>query len=393
MLTSGGRRRSSNHSKCWYKIDRDPEIAGIEELLAGSESHFATCLVWRQSATFAYAARPFARTCRVAIRSRGILHDAHRIALDERPGTNSARRPRGVLRAGAAFGGWKLVVVDNGSTDETATVIADFANRLPLQSAAEPTPGKNAALNTGLALAEGDLIVFTDDDVFPNADWLVQLRRAADEQPGFSVFGGSVVPRWEVPPPHWISWLDLGPIFTITPKWMTDGELEPRLITLVQGPNMAVRASYFQSGARFDTSIGPRGTDYPMGSETELLLRLARQGYRAWHVKGAVIEHFVRQEQLEKPWILRRAIRYGRGHYRLNPGHKLWGGVPRHLFYYIPKEMLRIVVACVTRKHEKLLRARWHLNYLVGMGIEARIMARERDTLARSCSHGAGRQP
>ena len=51
--------------------------------------------------------------------------------------------------------GWKLVVVDNGSTDDTPPVIASFANRLPLQYASEPTLGKNFALNTGVALVEG----------------------------------------------------------------------------------------------------------------------------------------------------------------------------------------------------------------------------------------------
>ncbi len=95
--------------------------------------------------------------------------------------------------------GWKLVVVDNGSTDETAPVIASFANRLPLHSVREPKLGKNFALNTALGLVEGDLVVFTDDDAFPASDWLLQLRKAADTQPGYSMFGGTIVPRWEAP--------------------------------------------------------------------------------------------------------------------------------------------------------------------------------------------------
>ncbi len=38
--------------------------------------------------------------------------------------------------------GWKLIVVNNGSTDETAEVIASFKSRLPLDSVRELTTGK-----------------------------------------------------------------------------------------------------------------------------------------------------------------------------------------------------------------------------------------------------------
>jgi glycosyltransferase involved in cell wall biosynthesis len=280
--------------------------------------------------------------------------------------------------------GWKVVVVDNGSTDETPQVLASFANRLPLHSLCEPNLGKNLALNAGLGLVEGDLTILTDDDAFPRADWLVQFRQAADTRPAYSIFGGAVVPRWEISPPSWIEWIDLAPIFTITSPSLQEGELPPHLITLVQGPNMALRSGLFRSGIRFDTSIGPRGSSYAMGSETELLLRLGRKGHRAWHVQGAVVEHFVRKEQLEKDWVLQRAIRWGRGRYRLYPGVKLWGKIPRHLFRDLPKEGVRMAAAWVTFRQRDLFLARWNFNILLGQGIEARMMAREQHIEAQS---------
>lgn len=280
-------------------------------------------------------------------------------------------------------GGWKLVVVDNHSTDQTARVVASFADRLPVRYLFEQRLGKNFALNAGLALVEGDLTVLTDDDAFPRADWLQQLRKTADSQPTCSIFGGPVVPRWEVPPPEWLKWLDLGPIFTITPQWLKTGELPPELITWVQGPNMAIRTDIFRSGIRFDTSIGPSGLDYAMGSETELLLRLGRNGHRAWHVEGAVVEHFVRKDQLRKQWVLRRAVRWGRGKQRLFPDTKLWWSVPRYLLRDLPKEVLRMALAAVTFRQRALFLAHWRFNYLLGRGIEARSMAVEKGLGAR----------
>ena len=190
--------------------------------------------------------------------------------------------------------GWKVVIVNNGSTDHTDQVIASFADRLPIQSVLEPKSGKNYALNAGLDRVEGDLTVLTDDDVFPAPDWLVHLRKAADELPEYSMFGGRIIPRWEVAPPAWIQWINLGPIFTTTPPSMKEGPIPAHLIF---GPNMAIRSNIFQSGIRFDSSIGPCGPSYPMGSETEILLRLGRQGNKSWHVSQATVEHFVRKPQ------------------------------------------------------------------------------------------------
>jgi glycosyltransferase involved in cell wall biosynthesis len=271
--------------------------------------------------------------------------------------------------------GWKIVVVDNGSTDATPQVLASFANRLPLHFVKEPKLGKNFALNTGLELVEGDLTVFTDDDAFPRPDWLVHLRQAADAQLAYSIFGGAVVPRWEALPPAWIGWIaDAGPVYTLTDPSLKEGPIPSYLVF---GPNMAVRTSVFESGTRFDCSIGPNGTDYPMGSETELVVRLERAGHKAWYVEGALVEHFIREEQLREDWVLERAVRWGRGRYRISRNPNLLFGVPRHLFRDLPKEAALIAAAGICLRRDSLFRARWRFNILLGMAIEARRMAHE----------------
>ena len=272
-------------------------------------------------------------------------------------------------------GGWKLVVVDNGSTDPTAQTLASFSGRLPLHSVFEAKRGKNYALNAGLARIEGDLTVMTDDDVFPHADWLVELRKAADTQPEYTMFGGAIVPRWEVPPPEWISWIaDPGPVYTLTFPSQKNGPIEPYMVF---GPNYAVRNSVFAQGMRFDPAIGPSGASYAMGSETEFLMRLGRAGHKAYFVSEAVVEHFIRKEQIDKSWVLERAVRWGRGRFRMSLSQKLWFGLPRHLFRDMPKEALNVAAAWMTFRQPALFRARWRYNTLRGMATEARTMARE----------------
>lgn len=280
----------------------------------------------------------------------------------------------------APSGGWKLVIVDNGSADGTPAVLSSFASRLPLKVLSEPRGGKNAALNAGLRFLEGDLAVFTDDDAFPRPDWMVELREAADTQLAYSIFGGAVVPRWEVPPPAWVEWLDPGPVYALTDPTISEGPVRPELVF---GPNMAIRATVFRSGICFDTSIGPRGSTYAMGSETELTRRLYRQGHKAWHAPRAVVEHLVSDYQLRQSWVLKRAIRYGRGRFRLRHledkpvsgdfwfSGAQWCGVPRRFVREIVRQEIRAIKAFLRSDKRRLFAARWTRNYTWGNMIEA----------------------
>jgi glycosyltransferase involved in cell wall biosynthesis len=282
-------------------------------------------------------------------------------------------------------GGWKLVIVDNGSTDDTSTVIASFSDRLRLDYRSESRPGKNVALNTGLRCIEGDLVVLTDDDTVPQPGWLEALRSAADAHSDFGVFGGPVEPRWEETPPGWIEdGVPLGPTYTISEPWLTDGPVSP---FFVFGPNMAVRASVFEAGHRFNPAIGPRPSrSYPMGSETEFLVRIAATGVAAWFTREAVVEHIVRPRQLRLPWILGRATRFGRGQYRL---HRLlpeqvgagWGfesdesaaraaRCSSRLLKRAAQGGRELVRAVARSDRTQLVRLGWRIAYVCGYGRE-----------------------
>jgi len=283
-------------------------------------------------------------------------------------------------------GGWKLVVVDNGSTDGANEIIESFADRLPLTCLSEPRPGKNAALNTGLQHMEGDLVVFTDDDTLPRPDWLVEMRRAANDHPSFSVFGGTVLPYWEAAPEPWITaWVQLGPVFTITNADWTEGPIWPGYVF---GPNMAIRADLFREGHRLDPRIGPRAGQYPMGSETEFVLRLEKAGATAWHCKQATVEHIIRAFQMKRSWILGRARRYGRGKYRLyihqeNTRRKKILGVPGYLLYELRKKSFDVIRAQWKGDPAKIFERRWVFHFLLGQAIEAFALRKESQSEGR----------
>ncbi len=209
-------------------------------------------------------------------------------------------------------GGWKLLIVDNGSTDGTPALLDAYLDRLPLTVLHEPRAGKNRALNAALPHLEGTLIVLTDDDVLPQADWLARLRDAAREHPHASLFGGTVLPHWSRPPPAWLT-EDAVPFSVLfAQQKRAAGACS---CAAIFGPNMAVRRGVFEAGHRFSETVGPDESRrlYAMGGETEFLRRVEAAGYSGWFVPESVVGHIIRPEQLGEDWILQRAYRYGIG--------------------------------------------------------------------------------
>jgi glycosyltransferase involved in cell wall biosynthesis len=273
----------------------------------------------------------------------------------------------------APSGGWKLAIVNNGSTDHTREIIDSFKSTLPLTYVFEPVVGKSAALNTGLLNVTGDLVVFTDDDVLPRPDWLVQMRAGADSQPSFSLFGGCIVPRWEIPPEDWILEID-GSILAITnPAWEEGPIPAPRLF----GPNMAVRSQVIAAGYRFDSSLGPVGMRYQMGEDTDFVQRIGHAGFKAWYCKRAVVAHMIRSDQMTRDWVLRRAFPSGRVSYgrefRDSPTSPvLLFGMPRYMIREILTQAIRLGRAKLSQNAATVFKERWRLRYLIGRAVEGR---------------------
>jgi L-malate glycosyltransferase len=248
-------------------------------------------------------------------------------------------------------GGWKLVVIDNASDDDTAQVLASYVDRLPLQPVSEPRRGKNRALNRGLRELEGDLAVFSDDDALPERDWLVQLCAAADQHPECGAFGGHILPAWDVPPDEWVrEWVPAEPAFGILEAAREDGPCDP---TKIWGSNMVVRAKWFRRGHRFDERVGPNGSStYAMGSETEFLLRLAlREHVACWHCAAARVHHIIGPRQMTRAFVFTRAFQLGRC-VRRESTQRANAGLP-----YVPRGA-RAIWTGLIRALSKLARAR-----------------------------------
>lgn len=90
---------------------------------------------------------------------------------------------------------FEVIVVDNGSTDDTAALLSDRASRMaqPLIHLPIRPSGPAGARNAGMGIARGAYLAFVDSDVALGPDWLALTLAELDAHPGLPAVGGVVI--------------------------------------------------------------------------------------------------------------------------------------------------------------------------------------------------------
>lgn len=87
---------------------------------------------------------------------------------------------------------WELVVVDDGSTDRTAELLAELASEdSRIVPVSQTQRGVSAARNAGLSLARGELVCYIDDDNVMQPLWLKAVAWAFERQPDTDLLYGA----------------------------------------------------------------------------------------------------------------------------------------------------------------------------------------------------------
>jgi dolichyl-phosphate beta-glucosyltransferase len=119
------------------------------------------------------------------------------------PAYNEARRLPQTLRqvldwlASRTFSFHEVIVVDDGSRDETARVVEEFAKTSPcVRLARNPgNRGKGYAVRNGMLEAKGEWILYTDADLSTPIEEIEKLCRAAHGQGAAIAIGSRAVDR------------------------------------------------------------------------------------------------------------------------------------------------------------------------------------------------------
>src|SRR5687767_8233694 len=177
---------------------------------------------------------------------------------------------------------WELVLVDNGSTDATSVMMAEFAGSAGVNTVLidEPKVGLSAAHNTGWRQSNGNLVAFTDDDCYPVPDYLDQICRCFTGS-DLGYVGGRVLlfdpndyPITIQPSERHV---DIPPHSFISPG-------------MIHGANFAFRREVLERVGGFDERIGP-GTPVRSGTDIDILARASAHGFPGAYDPRPVVYH------------------------------------------------------------------------------------------------------
>jgi glycosyltransferase involved in cell wall biosynthesis len=207
---------------------------------------------------------------------------------------------------------YELIVVDNGSLDDTATVV-EHASTLNASHAIryvhEPRIGLSIARNTGSMNARGRYLAFLDDDALASPGWLEHILIAFnDVGHNLGCVGGKIDLVWEKDRPPWLHDALLGPLGKL------DISQEPMLLPdgrYLFGGNFAIAKDLLEDMGGFDSHLGRRGNRLTSNEEVELQNRLMRMGYSRRYDPEILVYHHARVECLSRRWYLRRRFWQG----------------------------------------------------------------------------------
>ena len=225
-------------------------------------------------------------------------------AYNEEHGIGSVLAQLGQVmqESGSAY---EIIVVDDGSTDGTAQVARQAGADRVL---ACPRRGPAAARNTGVDAANGEIVLFTDADCEPAADWLAQMLQPFADADVTGVKG-----TYRTRQPEAVARL-------------AQCEFEERydrlerlpFIDFVDSHAAAFRTLALRKAGGFDPAF-----PYANNEDVDLSYRLARAGCKLVFNRRAVVSH-----RHPANWRAYLRLKVKRGYwrmvvYRLHPGKAL----------------------------------------------------------------------
>ncbi len=221
------------------------------------------------------------------------------------------------VAAAAPAPGYALecLVVDNGSTDDTATAVQRFAKRAPMvvRYVFEPRPGSSFARNRAALEAQGDPIFFIDDDVTVAPNWAVELARALEER-RLDGACGLVVPRWLVARPPWLGPL-LYPKLAVHDESAIAGAPAGRTDKLDNyfSANVGLRRGVFARFGFFREDLGVVAGNPMSGEDTEFFERIIARGGAFGFAPLARVVHAIPAERMTIRYLRHKAFAFGMG--------------------------------------------------------------------------------
>jgi glycosyltransferase involved in cell wall biosynthesis len=207
---------------------------------------------------------------------------------------------------------FEVIVVDNNSTDNTRQTVNALSVSTPvaMRYVFEGRQGLSFARNRGFIESVGEIVLFSDDDIDADRNWLRGMVEAFESSDVVAA-GGPIKPLWEADRPAWLPdrMLDYLGVSNFSSAEQKGEFIAPNAPF---GVNMAFRREVLQQFGMFPTALGRIGNRLLSNEEIELFQRIQASGLKIHFAANAVIRHKIDPRRLTKKWFYRRHYWQGR---------------------------------------------------------------------------------
>jgi GT2 family glycosyltransferase len=208
---------------------------------------------------------------------------------------------------------YEVVVIDDGSTDNTAAIARGFGVRV----ISTPNNGLSHARNLGLNAAAGEIVAYIDDDAYPDPHWFTYLARGFMATDHAGIGGPNIPPPGDGPIAACVANAPGGPVHVL---------ISDEVAEHIPGCNMAFRKDRLLAIGGFDPRFRRAGDD------VDVCWRLQERGWTLGFSAAAMVWHH-RRNSIRAYW--RQQIGYGDAEALLErkwpekynaAGHVSWSG-------------------------------------------------------------------
>ncbi len=202
---------------------------------------------------------------------------------------------------------YEILVIDNGSTDNTRQVVESRLNHPGLKYFYEPELGLSVARNRGATETTAPVLAYLDDDAEASPQWLRVMVNAFQYNDQLAIAGGKVtllLPENQTLP-NWISESMKGSLgaYDLGTEviYIDNPNLTPR------GLNYAIRKTFLDNVGGFDPNLGRVGKNLLSNEELFMTELALKKGWQVAYLPEALAAHNVAPERLKPGWFIRRS--------------------------------------------------------------------------------------